>query len=71
MFSIKDFFGKCDHMHSFQPIWTYLLTKFQMDNFIFWHSESTQWGNYLLKVKNKKHLNINQCCSTVIIVDSE
>ena len=34
-FSIKDFFSKCDQIHSFQRIWSHLLKKFLMENFIF------------------------------------
>ena len=34
-FSIKDFFSKCDQIQSFLQIWSYLLKKFWIDNFIF------------------------------------
>ena len=34
-FSIKDFFSKCDQIRSFLRIWSYLLKKFLMKNFIF------------------------------------
>ena len=34
-FSIKDFFSKCDLIHSFQQIWSHLLKKSLMENFIF------------------------------------
>ena len=34
-FSIKDFFSKCDQIHSFPRIWSHLLKKFFMENFIF------------------------------------
>ena len=34
-FSIKDFFGKRDQIHSFQGIWSHLLKKSLMKNFIF------------------------------------
>ena len=33
-FSIKDFFGKCDQIRSFLWIWSHLLKKSLMDNFI-------------------------------------
>ena len=33
--SIKDFFSKCDQIRSFQRIWSHLLKKFLMENFIF------------------------------------
>ena len=34
-FSIKDFFSKCDPIHNFQQIWSHLLKKYLMGNFIF------------------------------------
>ena len=34
-FSIKDFFSKCDQICSFLRIWSYLLKKPLMENFIF------------------------------------
>ena len=34
-FSIKDFFSKCDHIRSFLRIWSHLLKKSVMENFIF------------------------------------
>ena len=34
-FSIKDFFSKCDQIHSFLRIWSHLLKKSFMENFIF------------------------------------
>ena len=34
-FSIKDFFSKYDQIHSFQQIWSHLLKKSLMENFIF------------------------------------
>ena len=34
-FSIKDFFSKYDQIHSFQQIWSHLLKKSLMKNFIF------------------------------------
>ena len=33
-FSIKDFFSKCDQIHSFLRIWLHLLKKSLMENFI-------------------------------------
>ena len=32
---MKDFFSKCDQIHSFLWIWSYLLKKFSIENFIF------------------------------------
>ena len=34
-FFIKDFSSKCGQIHSFLPIWSHLLKKFQMKHFIF------------------------------------
>ena len=34
-YSIKDFFSKCDEIHSFLQIWSHLLKKSVMENFIF------------------------------------
>ena len=34
-FSVKNFFSKCDQIHSFLPIWSHLLKKFLMESFVF------------------------------------
>ena len=34
-FFIKDFFSKCDQIRSFLRIWSHLLKKYLMENFIF------------------------------------
>ena len=34
-FSIQYFFSKCDQIRSFQRIWSHLLKKYLMENFIF------------------------------------
>ena len=34
-FSIKDFFSKCDQIHSFLRIWSHLLKTSLIENFIF------------------------------------
>ena len=34
-FAFKNFFRKCDQIRSFLRIWSHLLKKFQMENFIF------------------------------------
>ena len=53
-FSIRDFFSKCDQIRSFLRIWTHLLKKSLMENFIFCvvHN-SSQWEHpgflYLLQ----------------------
>ena len=35
-FTIKDFFSKCDQIRSFLRIWSHLLKKPLMENFIFY-----------------------------------
>ena len=35
-FSINDFFSKCDQIRSFLRIWSHLLMKSLMENFIFY-----------------------------------
>ena len=35
MFSIKNFLSKCDQIRSFLPVWSHLLKKSLMENFIF------------------------------------
>ena len=35
MFSIKDLFSKCDQIRGFLQIWSHLLKKYFMENFIF------------------------------------
>ena len=35
-FSIEDFFSKCDEIRSFRRIWSHLMKKSLMENFIFW-----------------------------------
>ena len=34
-FSIKGFFSRCNQIHSFPRIWSYLLKKSLIENFIF------------------------------------
>ena len=44
-FSIKDFFSKCDQTRCFLQIWSHLLKKYLMENFIFCAviREDTSW----------------------------
>ena len=42
-FSIKDFFGKCYQIRSFLRIWSQLLQKSLMENFIFVCSVRYSW----------------------------
>ena len=41
-FSIKDFCSKCDQIRSFLGIWSHLLEKSLMENFIFFYSYNGQ-----------------------------
>ena len=40
-FSIKDLFSKCDQIRSYLRIWSHLLKKSSMENFIFLCSDSS------------------------------
>ena len=42
-FSIKDFFIKCDQIRSFLRIWSHLLKKSLMENFIFCAVHISVW----------------------------
>ena len=55
-FSIKDFLSKCDQIRSFLRIWSHLLKKSLMENFIFcavamlvYIKEVTQWKRFNTK----------------------
>ena len=41
-FSIKDFFSKCDQIHSFLRIWSHVLKKSLIENFIFCAADRMQ-----------------------------
>ena len=43
-FSIRDFFSKYNQMRSFLRIWSYLLKKSLMENFIFDEVKEVCWG---------------------------
>ena len=45
-FSIKDFFSKCNQIRSFLQIWSHLLKKSLMENFIFSCCETTNFMVY-------------------------
>ena len=53
--SIKDFFSKCDQIRRKLRIWSHLLKKSLMENFIFCvvSHKTTPAGNYMFKVNNK------------------
>ena len=46
-FSIKDFFSKCDQIRGFLRIWSHLLKKSLMENFIFCAVRLLQGTTYL------------------------
>ena len=51
-FSIKDFFSKCDQISKKLQIWSYLLNKSLMENFIFcvifvYGGDTEHWGDSL------------------------
>ena len=49
-FFIKDFYGKCDQIRSFLRIWSHLLHKSLMENFIFWSMSEVFWEISVLKI---------------------
>ena len=62
-FSIQDFFSKCDQTHSFLRIWSHLLKKSLVENFIFCVVVPVKslWGQYktsgvLIRDVNWEHL---------------
>ena len=54
-FSIKDFFSKCDQIRSFLHIWSHLLTKSLMENFIFCAVSRANAKVELLDLSNKSN----------------
>ena len=57
-FSIKEFFSKCDQIHSFLGIWSHLLKKSLMENFIFYCSVNMELSAYVfLSVPNMYEVN--------------
>ena len=44
-FSIKNFFGKCDQIRSFLRIWSHLLKKSLIENFIFCAVKNSPWSS--------------------------
>ena len=45
-FSIKDFFSKCDQIRSLLRIWSHLLKKSLMENFIFCAVFAASYGRF-------------------------
>ena len=62
-FSIKNFVSKCDQIRSYLRIWSYLLRKSLMENFIFCAAMATRKHNskivvvlvFVLTILNKVH----------------
>ena len=64
-FSIKDFFSKCDQIGIFLRIWSDLLKKPLMENFIFGAVISLKKSSHLLSVRTKNRQNLavnNSAC---------
>ena len=60
-FSIKYFFSKCDQIRSFRRIWSHLLKKSLVENFIFFYSEILQhlYPPTTTKKSNFSHLSFS------------
>ena len=54
-FFIKNFFSKCEQIRCKLRIWSHLLKKFFMENFIFLCTVSRTLQNYLFKKKDVLH----------------
>ena len=83
MSSITDFFNKCDQIRSFLRIWSHLLKKSLMENFIFcavdvfsgYRNGTLAWNelnkvptnNYLFKFNNRNTRNKCDVCSVLTI----
>ena len=59
MFSIKDFFSKCNQIRSFLQIWSHLLKKCLMESFIFCAVLLSEKNYRLYAVSKKTHLLTN------------
>ena len=57
-FSMKDFFSKCDQIRSFLRIWSHLLKKYLMENFIFCAVKAVNDGS-LCQLSTFKNLGRN------------
>ena len=55
MFYIRDLFGKCDQIFRKLRIWSYLLKKFLMENFIFCAVDGIQ-GHIIWSRSTRSHL---------------
>ena len=54
-FTIKDFFSKCDQIPSFLRIWSHLLKKSLMENFIFLCSVIIKKGSEVHELTEQKN----------------
>ena len=64
-FTIKDFFSKCDQIPSFLRIWSHLLKKSLMENFIFLCSVIIKKGSEVHELTEQKtisFLTYHKCC---------
>ena len=57
-FSIKDFFSKCDQIRRKLRIWSHLLKKSLMENFIFCAMYVT--GTFEFKLKREKYVQLSK-----------
>ena len=72
--SIKDFFSKCDQIRSFLWIWSDLLKKSFIENFIFLcsvHSWVFPADNYMFKVNARNSRTRYQLCLKLILKTPE
>ena len=67
-FSIKDFFGKCDQIRSLLQIWSNLLKKSLMENFIFC---AVSVGSTVLKIIQDRAMDINSSMNNPMVFPSE
>ena len=66
-FSIKDFFSECDQNRSFLWIWSHLLKKSLMENFIF----CAVWSVYYLLIYSVYHLTKRKVCRIPLVCFSQ
>ena len=66
-FSIKDFFSKCDQICSFLRIWSHLMKKSLMENFIFC---AVQMYNHFVKLYSDFPFDFRKKTIMRIVVDN-
>ena len=67
-FSIKDFLSKCDQIRSFLRIWSYLLEKSLMENFIFLCSTSLYLIDFQSVNRTSSSICINFCFNIISFI---